>query len=70
MTMATMTTSWYKRRLKHFASQEKCRIDCIRFYPIEVKSDDDVFKHERLPKQIIDAILTLGLSVLVLDKNH
>jgi hypothetical protein len=55
--------------LKHFAHQEKCRIDCIRFYPIEVKSDDDVLD-ERLPKQIIDAILAFGLSILVLDKNH
>ncbi|HEX6282613.1 MAG TPA: hypothetical protein VFZ67_10340 [Nitrososphaera sp.] len=55
--------------LKHFARQERCRIDCIRFYPIEVKSDDDVLD-ERLPKQIIDAILAFGLSILVLDKNH
>src|ERR671921_290322 len=55
--------------LKHFARQEKCRIDCIRFYPVEVKSDDDILD-ERLPKQIIDAILAFGLSILVLDKNH
>jgi hypothetical protein len=55
--------------LKHFARHEKCRIDCIRFYPVEVKSDDDVLD-ERLPKQIIDAILAFGLSILVLDKNH
>jgi hypothetical protein len=55
--------------LKHFARQEKCRIDCIRFYPVEVKSDDDVLD-ERLPKQILDAILAFGLSILVLDKNH
>jgi hypothetical protein len=55
--------------LKRLARQEKCRIDCIRFYPVEVKSDDDVLD-ERLPKQIIDAILAFGLSILVLDKNH
>ncbi|HKH89785.1 MAG TPA: hypothetical protein VKA33_03360 [Nitrososphaera sp.] len=55
--------------LKHFALHEKCRIDCIRFYPVEVKSDDDVLD-ERLPNQIIDAILAFGLSILVLDKNH
>ncbi len=55
--------------LKQFARQEKCRIDCIRFYPVEIKSDDDVLD-ERLPKQIIDAILAFGLSILVLDKNH
>jgi hypothetical protein len=55
--------------LKHFAHHERCRIDCIRFYPIEVKSDDDILD-ERLPKQIINAILAFGLSILVLDKNH
>jgi hypothetical protein len=55
--------------LKQFARHEKCRIDCIRFYPVEIKSDDDVID-ERLPKQIIDAILAFGLSILVLDKNH
>jgi hypothetical protein len=55
--------------LKHFARHERCRIDCIRFYPVEVKSDDDVLD-ERLPKQILDAILAFGLSILVLDKNH
>jgi hypothetical protein len=55
--------------LKQFARHEQCRIDCIRFYPVEIKSDDDVLD-ERLPKQIIDAILAFGLSILVLDKNH
>ncbi|MDP8903550.1 MAG: hypothetical protein M3M86_07290 [Thermoproteota archaeon] len=55
--------------LNQFARHEKCRIDCIRFYPVEIKSDDDVLD-ERLPKQIIDAILAFGLSILVLDKNH
>lgn len=55
--------------LERFARSEKCRIDCIRFYPVEVKSDDDSID-ERLPNQVVDAILTFGLSVLVLDKNH
>lgn len=55
--------------LKQFARHEKCRIDCIRFYPVEIKSDDDVLD-ERLPQQIMDAILAFGLSILVLDKNH
>ena len=55
--------------LKQFALHERCRIDCIRFYPVELKSDDDVLD-ERLPKQIMDAILAFGLSILVLDKNH
>jgi hypothetical protein len=55
--------------LEQFARHEKCRIDCIRFYPVEIKSDDDVLD-ERLPKQIIDAILAFGLSIVVLDKKH
>ncbi len=55
--------------LRQFALRERCRIDCIRFYPVELKSDDDVLD-ERLPKQIMDAILAFGLSILVLDKNH
>ena len=55
--------------LERFARSEKCRINCIRFYPVEVKSDDDTLD-ERLPNQIIDAILAFGLSIVVLDKNH
>jgi len=55
--------------LERVARNEKYRIDCIRFYPIEVKSDNDTLD-ERLPNQIIDAILAFGLSVLVLDRNH
>lgn len=54
---------------ERFARSEKCRIDCIRFYPIEVKSDDDTLD-DRLPNQIVDAILAFGLSIVVLDKNH
>jgi hypothetical protein len=52
-----------------FATTEKCRIDWIRFYPIELKSDNDVLD-ERLPNQILNAILTFGRSVLVLDEKH
>jgi len=55
--------------LERFARSEKCRIDCVRFFPVEVKSDDDTLD-ERLPNQILDAILAFGRSVLVLDKNH
>ena len=55
--------------LESFARSQKCRIDCIQFYPVEVKSDDDTID-ERLPNQIVDAILTFGLSVVVLDKGH
>jgi hypothetical protein len=55
--------------LKQFSIKEKCRIDWIRFYPIEIKSDNDILD-ERLPNQIINAILTFGRSVLILDEGH
>jgi len=55
--------------LQQVANIEKCRIDNIRFFPVEIKSDDDILD-ERLPNQIIDAVLTFGMSVLVLDKKH
>ena len=55
--------------LTQFARTERCRIDAIRFYPVELKSDDDIID-ERLPNQILNAILTFGRSVVVLDQNH
>jgi hypothetical protein len=55
--------------LKQFSLKEKCRIDWIRFYPIEIKSDNDVLD-ERLRNQILNAILTFGRSVLILDEGH
>ena len=55
--------------LTQFAKDETCRIDWIRFYPVELKSDNDVLD-ERLPNQILNAILTFGRSVIVLDENH
>lgn len=55
--------------LEDYARHQKTRIDCIRFYPIELKSDDDILD-ERLPRQILHAILAFGLSILVLDKKH
>ena len=55
--------------LTEFAKAEKCRIDSIRFYPVELKSDDDVLD-ERLPNQVLNAILTFGRSIIVLDKKH
>jgi hypothetical protein len=55
--------------LEEYAHLQKTRIDCIRFYPIELKSDDDILD-ERLPRQILHAILTFGLSIIVLDRKH
>jgi hypothetical protein len=54
---------------KQFAKEERCRIDWIRFYPIEIKSDNDILD-KRLTNQILNAILTFGRSILILDENH
>jgi hypothetical protein len=55
--------------LAEFAKSEKCRIDWIRFYAVELKSDNDVLD-ERLAHQILNAIFTFGRSVIVLDEKH
>lgn len=55
--------------LSEFAEREKCRIDLIKFFPVELKSDDDVID-KRLPNQILNAILAFGSAFLVLDQKH
>src|SRR5688572_6966584 len=56
-------------QLTEVARTEKCRIDCISLYPVELKSNCDTLDG-RLPNQIMNAILTFGRSIVVLDKNH
>ena len=56
-------------QLTELARSEKCRIDCISFYPVELKSSGDVLDG-RLPNQIMNAILTFGRSLVVLDRKH
>jgi len=56
-------------QLAEIAKSERCRIDSISFYPVELKSNSDILD-ERLPNQILNAILTFGRSVLVLDETH
>jgi hypothetical protein len=56
-------------QLAEIARAEKCRIDCISFYPVELKSGCDILD-VRLPNQIMNAILTFGKSIVVLDKKH
>ncbi|SRR5579875_565308 len=51
------------------ALKEKCRADCIRFLPVEVKSDSDNLD-SRLARQIVMAITTFGESIVVLDERH
>jgi len=57
------------RQLAKIARAERCRIDCISFYPVELKSSCDILD-VRLPNQIMNGILTFGKSIVVLDKKH
>ena len=56
-------------QLAEISRAEKCRIDRISFYPVELKSSCDVLD-VRLPNQIMNGILTFGKSIVVLDKKH
>jgi hypothetical protein len=51
------------------AKTEKCAIDRISLYPVELKSNCDILD-SRLRNQILNGILTFGRSIVVLDKNH
>jgi len=55
--------------ITELARNEKCRADWITFFPIEIKSDDDVLDR-RLANQVLDAILSFGRSVILLDERH
>jgi hypothetical protein len=52
-----------------FALKEKCRIDSVAFYPVEIKSDRDSLD-ERLAHQVLNALLFFGRSIVVLDTKH
>jgi hypothetical protein len=54
--------------LIQFAQKEKTRVDWITFYPVELKSDNDVLDR-RLINQLLNG-LTFGKSILVLDREH
>jgi hypothetical protein len=56
-------------QLVELARNEKCLINEISFYPVELKSRKDTLD-ARLPNQIMDAILTFGRSLVVLDNKH
>jgi hypothetical protein len=57
------------QQFTEFSKLEKCKIENITFIPVEIKSDNDVLD-ERLPNQILNAILTFGRSYLVIDKKY
>jgi hypothetical protein len=52
-----------------FAREENCRVDSIDLIPVEFKSDNDSLD-ERLPRQVINAIMAFGRSIVVFDKQH
>jgi hypothetical protein len=56
-------------QLTEIARTEKCRIDHISLYPVELKSNCDTLDG-RLPNQIMNGILTFGRSIVVLDEKH
>jgi hypothetical protein len=52
-----------------FAKEENCRVDLVDLIPVEFKSDNDSLD-ERLPRQVINAILAFGRSVVVFDETY
>ena len=55
--------------LKSISEKYKIKIQNLVIYPIEIKSDKDKLD-ERLANQIIEAILTFGRSIVILDNYH
>ncbi|MDQ6723843.1 MAG: hypothetical protein M3Z01_06210 [Thermoproteota archaeon] len=55
--------------LKSISEKYKIKIQNLIIYPIEIKSDRDKLD-ERLANQIIEAILTFGRSIVILDNEH
>ena len=55
--------------LKSISDKYKIKIQNLVIYPIEIKSDKDKLD-ERLANQIIEAILTFGRSIVILDNGH
>lgn len=55
--------------LKSISDRYKVKIQNLIIYPIEIKSDKDKLD-ERLSNQIIEAILTFGRSIIILDNDH
>ncbi len=55
--------------LKTISESYKMNIEKIALYPIEIKSDKDKLD-ERLASQVIEAILSFGRSIVILDSKH
>jgi hypothetical protein len=55
--------------LKNISHEYRIKIQNMIIYPIEIKSNKDKLD-ERLGNQVIDAILSFGRSVVILDSKH
>jgi hypothetical protein len=55
--------------LQSISEKYKIKIQNLIIYPIEIKSDKDKLD-ERLANQTIEAILTFGRSIIILDNDH
>ena len=55
--------------LKTISESYKINIEKIALFPIEIKSDKDKLD-ERLANQVIEAILSFGRSIVILDSKH
>lgn len=54
---------------KHISEKYKVKIQNLVILPIEIKSNKDKLD-DRLGNQIINAILSFGRSIVILDSNH
>lgn len=55
--------------LKKISKDYKIKIQNLIIYPIEIKSDKDKLD-DRLANQVIEAILSFGRSMVILDNKH
>ena len=65
----TNLTSVRTAMFHKIAAKQRCRIDCLQLFPIELKSDGDSLD-ERLGRQVALALFTFGNSIVVLDQKH
>jgi hypothetical protein len=61
----------FTRRIlfRHISEKYKIKIENLVILPIEIKSNKDKLD-DRLGNQIINAILSFGRSIVILDSNH
>jgi len=55
--------------LKNISQKYRIKIQNMVIYPIEIKSNKDKLD-ERLGNQVLDAVLSFGRSIVILDSKH